>query len=157
MGRSQFKYTECVVESKLCVEDIKFKTKAQSFVGRQLQKSVITEAAGILPLVTRPAAYLLRSTQQLTSCEAYGSSLPPAKRTAIHHDAGMMPWWKTCRNVTWLCFLRSTNITCQSNDTPVNQIKQPKYDAGKNRHKWFYLGRTKRWCTCTYITVTMSA
>ena len=41
------------------------------------------------------------------------SCLPATNLTPTHQDSGIIPWWKTCRNDTWLYFLRNMKNTCK--------------------------------------------
>ena len=40
-------------------------------------------------------------------------NIPGTAFTPHHQKRGRHPWWNTCRNVTWLFFLRKIKNTCQ--------------------------------------------
>ena len=73
---------------------------------------------GILSLTTPTNHFFL--TPHPLPYSSHPSLSPGIHLQTIHHNTHILAWWYTCRNVTWLFFLRRMKKNC--NRKYINQV-----------------------------------
>ena len=73
---------------------------------------------GILSLTTPTNRFFL--TPHPLPYSSHPSLSPGIHLQTIHHNTHILAWWYTCRNVTWLFFLRRMKKNC--NRKYINQV-----------------------------------